>query len=50
MAQESLHIILYMLDAILGQIQDLIKGGSDKCLLKVVAPTGVQGHAPPQNF
>ena len=35
---------------ILGRIQDLTKGGSDKRPPKAVAPRGVRGHAPPENF
>ena len=34
----------------LGRIQDLTKGGSDKRPPKAVAPRGVGGHAPPENF
>ena len=34
----------------LGWIQDLMKGGLDKRWLKPVAPKGVRGHAPPENF
>ena len=34
----------------LGQIQDLTKGGSDKRPPKAVAPRGIRGHAPPENF
>ena len=40
-----------LLDAgLLGRIQDLTKGGSDKRPPKAVAPRGVRGHAPPENF
>ena len=34
----------------LGRPQDLPKGGSDKRPPKAVAPRGVRGHAPPENF
>lgn len=34
----------------LGQIQDLTKGSGDNHLLKALAPSGVWGHAPPENF
>ena len=37
-------------DRILGRIQDLTKGGSDKRPPKAVGPRGVQGHASPENF
>ena len=35
---------------ILGRIQDLTKGASDKRPSKAVAPRGVRGHARPENF
>ena len=39
-----------MLCYLLGRIQDLTKGASDKRPPKAVAPTGVWVHAPPENF
>ena len=35
---------------ILGRIQDLTKGGSDKRPPEAVVRRGVRGHAPPENF
>ena len=35
---------------ILGRIQGLTKGGSDKRPPKAVARRGVRGHVPPENF
>ena len=35
---------------LLGRIQDVTKGGSDKRPPKAVVPRGVRGHAPPENF
>ena len=34
----------------LGRPQDLTKGGSDKRPPKTVAPRGVRGHGPLENF
>ena len=38
----SLSLVCHILDLILGWIQDLTKGGSDKCPPKAVAPSGVR--------
>ena len=47
------HCVVFLgktLNSHLGRIQDLMKGGSDKRLLKVAAPGGSGGMLPQKSF